>query len=146
MHANFLAVAVIAFGAPSRFFNLLQYAPIPLLLLDTHWAAILKAFAARAITLRVLVPNTFSPVTLLAGLSPNQEVKCFSDGHLSWFKPTSEIIVCIVSTSSPGTLVKSIPVTLYSSSCKGKSGLFFENLFFILLHRLFSSDFVSNVL
>lgn len=36
MHASFLAVAVIAFGAPSRLFILLQYAPIPLLLLDTQ--------------------------------------------------------------------------------------------------------------
>ena len=80
MRASLWAVAVIAFGAPSRAFIRRKYSPRKLSLLCKLRAAIRKARAARFFVGRVLDERTLPPLTRLSGESRSQEQKAETVG------------------------------------------------------------------
>jgi len=73
-------------------------------------------------TWRVARLITLPPVMVLWGHKPSQEAKFFSVFQRVMSRPTSEMIVCEVTTSMPSMLVRSAPLMRYSSSRRSNCG------------------------
>ena len=65
---------------------------------------------------------TLPPLTLLFGLNPNHDAKCFAVGHLLMSVPISLTTFSAVYASTPSISVRSTPVILYRCVLTSKRG------------------------
>src|SRR3989442_977985 len=112
MTAILRAVAVTAWGGPTRALMGREKNPNADLSLPRGAGAIRKAAAARLELRRVLLDRTLRFEVRVPGHRASHEVKCFSvfQGLIS--KPTSPARVSRVSAPSPEILKRSTPVSL----------------------------------